>query len=282
MKIRTALLNLSPFALSLLAPAAQAGYACTTASTPLTVIYDGNQLDRTGQITVSCSRAPGDPAKPSYSVGFREDTGRKYKGIGGDASAADTLNYDIFQDSSYTTKWNLTGSGRLLGTIDFGTASSTSFTLPYYLRIPLQLNKPAGTYAAELQEVTIQIPRTVTPPVGSNNIQLYAIISPVCASLTPSNMTLNYVAFSTNAVSVNNNFWVLCSNKLPYTMSLSANTGTLAGIAYTLSLSSTNVVATGAQQDHIVRATAAAGQAGICTMGTCSETSPPITFTISY
>lgn len=285
MTVYKTLLKLCPVALALLAPAVQAAYTCTTTSPPLYVSYLGNQLDRTGQITITCTRTSviNDLAINTYSVGFREGAGRKYVRIGGNASnAADVINYDIFRESSYSTNWNITNR-RVSGTINFGTALTTSFTLPYYLRIPFQLGKSAGSYAEENQEVNVQIPENNSSPrAGVDFIQLYAVISPVCSLSPPANINLNYVAFSSNAVSANTNFTLFCTNKAQYDLALSATSGTLVGINYTLALSATSAVGSGLAQTYSITATALAGQAGICSSAPCSGTSSPITLTISY
>jgi spore coat protein U-like protein len=261
-------------------PSAQAAYDCTTTGSSLNVRYiQGTVVDATGQVSITCTRASGDPATNTYSVGINTGeppAGRQYTRIGG----TQTLNYNIYRESSYTSTWNNT-SRRVNGTINFGTGLITTFTLPYYLRINSQTGKPAGTYDDTAVNFRIRIPQTTTI-AGEDSIAFYAVIDPVCTiSAPPGNINLNYVAFSSSPVVANTNFSVNCTNQTPYTMSLNANSGAIAGILYNLSLSATTVNATGIAQNHSITATAPAGQAGTCPTGSCSG-SQARTLTISY
>lgn len=261
-------------------PLAQAAYDCTTTSPSLNVRYfQGTVLNATGQLTLTCTRAAGDAASNTYSIGLDQGeppAGRQYTRIGG----AQTLNYQIYREATYASTWN-DSSRRVTGTINFGTGTVATVIVPFYLRITSQTGKPAGTYDDTAVRVRVRIPQT-NPIVGEDLVALYAVIDPVCSiSSPPSNINLNYTAFAASPVVGSTNFSVNCTNQTPYTLSLSANNGTIAGILYNLSLSSTSVNATGTPQAHSITATAPAGQAGTCSTGTCSG-SQQRTLTISY
>jgi spore coat protein U-like protein len=261
-------------------PQAMAAYDCTTTGNSLNLRYtQGTVLNATGQVTITCTRLATDAATNTYSVGISQGeppSGRQYTRIGG----TQTLNYNIYRESTYASTWN--DSTRLVtGTLNFGTSLITSFVLPYYLRITSQTGKPAGTYDDTAVRFRVRVPATGAV-AGLDFISLYAVIDPVCTvSSPPGNITLNYTAFAASAVASSTNFSVNCTNQTPYSMALSDTSGTIAGILYTLSLSSTTVNATGAPQVHTINATAPAGQAGSCTTGACSGTQSR-SITISY
>jgi spore coat protein U-like protein len=265
-----------------LAPASSwAAYDCTVSGSSLNVRYtQGTVQDATGQVTITCTRASTDAATNTYSVGIDQGeppANRQYTRIGG----TDTLRYQIYRESNYATTWNNSGR-RVSGNINFDTSLITSFTLPYYLRIPSQTGKPAGTYDDTLLGFIVRIPATVAI-VGQDPIALYAVIDPVCSiSSPPSNIALNYTAFSNTPVAASTPFSVNCTNRTPYTMALNASSGTNAGILYNLSLSSTSANGTGAPQPHSITATAPAGQAGTCATGPCTPGATAHTITISY
>ncbi|MBS7808031.1 spore coat U domain-containing protein [Variovorax sp. PCZ-1] len=257
-----------------------AAYDCTVSGNSLNVRYtQGTVLNTSGQVTITCTRLSTDSATNTYSVGIDQGeppAGRQYTRIGG----TQTLNYNIYRESTYASTWN-NSNRRVNGNINFGTGLITSFNVPYYLRITSQTGKPAGTYDDTLVSFIVRIPQT-NPIVGQDPIAFYAVIDPVCAiSTPPGNINLSYQAFSASPVNATTNFSVNCTNQTPYTMSLSANSGTIAGILYNLSLSATSVNATGAPQAHSITATAPANQAGTCATGTCTGTQAH-TLTITY
>ncbi len=125
----------------------------------------------------------------------------------------------------------------------------------------------------------------------TSNFTVTVNLTAACQITFPTaNVALNYTAFSATAVTGESPFTVQCSQGLPYTPSLSATTGTLVGVNYTLDLLSGPSGSTAAAQTTAgataetfrVRASAAAGQAGTCSTGTCSGTSTPYTLTVTY
>jgi spore coat protein U-like protein len=257
-----------------------AAYDCTTTGSSLNVRYNqGVILNTIGQVTITCTRASGDAATNTYSIGINQGdppAGRQYTRVPG----GQTLNYQLFRESTYSTTWN-DSTSRVTGTINFGTSLVTSFVVPYYLRIPAQTGKPAGTYDDTLVRFRVRIPQT-GGVVGEDFIAFFAVIDPVCTmTLPPSSINLNYPAFSPAPVNGSTNFSVNCTNQTPYTMALSAPNGVIAGIRYELTLSALSANATGLPQTYNISASAPAGQAGTCATSGCSGNQQR-TLTITY
>jgi spore coat protein U-like protein len=268
--------------MSLGACTAHAVYTCTVTGSPLTVVYpQGTVLNASSQITVTCTRAATDPASTTYSVGIDQGdppAGRNYSQVVG--ATTQTLNYQIYREVTYTTTWN-NSSRRVTGTLNFGSALVTSFTLPYYLRIASQTGKPAGLYQDVGVTYFVRVPQTGGVR-GQGDVPLNALISPSCSlTVPPSNLTLTYPSFAAAPVSAATNFSVLCTNLTPYTMALSPSAGTIAGVNYSLSLSASSFTATGTNNNHSITATAPPGQSGTCGTGACSG-SQLHTLTITY
>ena len=95
------------------------------------------------------------------------------------------------------------------------------------------------------------------------------------------NFTMAYTSFSAAAVSGTTNFRTTCKTGMPYTLDVAPASGTLAGVAYNMSLSATTPSGTGAPETFTVTATAPSGQSGTCTGVACTQ-SLVHTLTIGY
>jgi spore coat protein U-like protein len=262
------------------ATSAHAVYNCSVTGSPLTVTYpQGTVLNTSGQVTVTCTRDASDAPTNTFSLGIDQGdppNGRQYSRVGG----TQTLNYQIYRESSYSTTWN-NSNRRLNGTVNFGTALITSFTLTYYLRITSQTGKPAGLYDDEGLTFFVRVPQTGSVR-GQGDVPQYALINPSCTlTLPPSNLSITYPSFSSLPRTAATNFAVQCTAQTPYTMAVSPTAGVLNGINYSVALSATSFTATGAPNTHSITATAPAGQVGTCSAATCSATQAH-TLTISY
>jgi spore coat protein U-like protein len=262
-----------------------AAYNCTTFSVGPFLTYPLNTLlDRSGELTINCTRLITDPQTNTYYVGIDDtNTTRRFIRTGGSASVtSDRLDYEIYREASYASTWNYT-SRPVTGTISFGAGNlSTSFTLPFYLRVMAQTGKVAGSYADADLGVRVRIPSNQPSPfAGQNDIQVTAVINPTCAlTTTGGQITLNYPSFSPSAVTGSTIFGLTCTKFTPFTVSLAPGLGTIVGLQYTSVVSYLDV-ASGVAQDINITVTLAAGQSGVCATGTCSGTQQQ-TLTITY
>ena len=100
----------------------------------------------------------------------------------------------------------------------------------------------------------------------------------------PTDVAFNYTSFQAgNATPTAGSgaFQVKCTNTLPYTMTLDAAAGTVAGLNYTLSLSAGAGTGNGAAQGYTVTGSIASGQAGTCALGSCAGSDARV-LTITY
>jgi len=125
----------------------------------------------------------------------------------------------------------------------------------------------------------------------TGNFDVTINLTSACRITTaPGNIAVSYTSFVGTDQSNTTPFAVQCTNTLPYTMALSAATGTLLGLNYTLVIRNSGDTAdvTGTQTagaaatSFRIKATVGSGQQGTCATPTCSATSAAQTLTISY
>lgn len=101
-------------------------------------------------------------------------------------------------------------------------------------------------------------------------------------SAGPTDVAFTYTSFQPGAAtSTGGAYTVRCTNTLPYTMSLDATSGTVVGLNYTLALSAGSGTGNGAGQAYAINGSMVSGQAGTCTLGSCSGTDARV-LTITY
>lgn len=96
-------------------------------------------------------------------------------------------------------------------------------------------------------------------------------------------VVFDYTSFGGAVASTGGGFSVKCTNGLPYTFSVAAPGGTVAGLTYTLGTSAAGGTGNGAAQGYSITGSMAAGQGGTCATagGVCSGTNAH-TLTITY
>jgi spore coat protein U-like protein len=276
------LLKLLASALALLAsPVVHAAITCSIASGGFATAYDPasavNNVTQS-QFTVTCTRGlASDPSSVNYAVTV--DNGVYANGINNRAAyLANRIRYDVFKDSSCSTKWK--GSTAINGTINFvGTGTVTQQSNYWGCVLPGQTGLTAGTYT---DQVTATMTYGPTPSLVALTAFGVSISTPATCSLSaaPGNIVFNYISLGA-AVAAGTTYGVTCTNWLPYSMALDTTIGTVVGINYTLALSAANSVGTGAQQTFSINGTVAAGQAGTCAASGCSG-SRTHSLTITY
>ena len=256
--------------------AAHAGHC----SDPPPVISSGltvNYLSNAGSTNITSSTVTGSCTKTggntdTYTV--VADTGLNPSGGSNRGqNGANFINYTVSTLSNCGNQWN----GANFFTFSFTSSGSSMQT--YYGCVPAGQWLAALTYSDTVTMTTTHrgTPFTSTFPVSIT-------VQPICIIATaPSNLTINDTAFGA-AVNVSTNFGIQCNNLLPYSMSLGATNpiyGVASGVQYSLTLSATSGNGNGLAQTYSIAGNAAAGQAGTCTTGSCSNTDVQ-TLTISY
>ena len=281
----------------LASPQAQAAYSCNLSSTSVQGIYSSaSNLDLSGTVTVSCTRALTDPNTYNYAITLDNGvsgTSRRLYRHGGSNTNASRINHSISRISFGGTNWS-TSTNAVTGTLNFGSGTSTTANRTYFLRVASgQTGKTVGIYddvlAFSLRQGSatgaVIATSTITPTVS---IQSACFVGTLGAgnfaapgTVAPSTLTLNYTSFSSVPVSSSMAFTMDCTQGTPYTLSLSPASGTLLGLPYNLSLSSSSGTGSGFAQSVTVTGTIPAGQSGNCALASCSATQAT-TVTITY
>ena len=281
----------------LASPQAQAAYSCNLSSTSVQGIYSSaSNLDLSGTVTVSCTRALTDPNTYNYAITLDNGvsgTSRRLYRHGGSNINASRINHSISRISFGGTTWR-TNTNAVTGTLNFGSGTSTTANHTYFLRVASgQTGITVGIYddvlAFSLRQGSatgaVIATSTITPTVS---IQSACFVGTLGAgnfaapgTVAPSTLTLNYTSFSSIPVSSSMAFTMDCTQGTPYTLSLSPASGTLLGLPYSLSLSSSSGTGSGFAQSVTVTGTIPAGQSGNCALASCSATQAT-TVTITY
>ena len=294
--LRVALLSL----LCTCALQTHAAISCALSSTSVNLNYvngQGTTSNASGTITVNCTRLAGDANTQTYwvSIDFGTRTGtprRVFRHGAITTTTADRLNVSIRKNGT-ATEWTNTGTARVNGTLNFGTALSTSVVLPYDFVVTAgQTGRTAGIYdeafTASLQLTTtgaVVSTTTFSPTVSiiaSCFVGQLATGNQAPGAVSPSTLTLNYTSFAATPQTATMNFTVDCTRGTTYTLALSPTSGTLLGLNYTLALSSAGTTGTGLAQPYTVTGSIAAAQAGTCSSSACTATQTGVTVTISY
>ncbi len=265
-------------AAAFMAPLASAAITCNISSPGVTMAYPANSSPVITQtsFTVTCARnLAGDPTTISYAVGV--DNGLNPNGVNNRAfSGTNALRYDVFRDAACASTWkgNSTINDSIPTLSGFTPASKTT---TFWGCVVTSQAPAAGTY-----NDTATMTLTYGASTAINTFPVSIATPATCNVTTPPGGIAfgTYVAMGA-AVNASTNFAVTCTTYLPYTMSLDAPSGVIAGLRYTVAVSATNSTGTGSAQTHSINGALAAGQAGTCAGATCSA-SQSRTLTISY
>jgi Spore Coat Protein U domain len=295
---------LALLAMALCGTAAQAAINCNVSARNLGELYDpaaNNSVQ--GDLRISCTRTSvGDPSTVFYSIkasyGLNSTVGvtRNVR----DPVSNSTLLWVLRTGAAgNTTDWGTAASpGLLTGSLSFaGSALFTNALInnAYSMRVRGNLGglnsnpaaPSAGTYVdtvtltPDMSTTGITGPFNVTAPVTQMSFSV-GVGSQCVVRKQGDDLTFNYAAFG-GAQSDTSNFQAVCSAGLPYTVSFSPTSGTIAGVAYTLSLVGNNPGrnGTGNQQAANIRVDVAGGQAGSCASSSCAGTAVH-TVTLTY
>jgi spore coat protein U-like protein len=271
--------------------AAQAAISCNISALGITSGYPPNSptiITTQASYSITCTRGLlSDPTTTSYSV--KVSNGLQPTGQNNNAAfGANRIRYDFYTNSTCGTQWKGgTTVPSPAGTITMSGLTSTTVTQNFWSCVPALQAPAAGTYT----DTVTMTPTYSAGVVGGAGTVAVTIITPAVCTISTAPGTVNfgtYVALG-GAVTASATFGSTCSNSLPYTISLDANSGVIAGLNYSLVLNTVsnggantlNSTGTGAAQTFFINGTMAAGQAGTCATGTCSGTQTR-TLTITY
>lgn len=282
--MKTKLLPVVAFlALVLCGTPVHALYSCNVSSGGVSMAYSpltaGNTIGQSSA-TVTCTRDPADAG--TLDLILVANNGANPSGQGNRAKqGAQTVAYDLFQDSVCVTRWRAGGNSYFSRALNFGGALSAWTTFDYWGCIPSnQTGLAAGTYTDTVIMTLTYGPKkneqTAVDTFGVN------ISTPAqCVISTPPGPVNfgTYVAFGA-AAAASTTFGVTCTKYLSYTLALDAAAGVVTGLNYVLSVPAAGV-GTGLQQLLSITGNMAAGQAGQCASSSCTGTDTR-TLTLSY
>jgi hypothetical protein len=275
---------------------------CNVTGRNLGELYDAalNNNAVTSNLSISCTRAASDPSTIYYSItasfGNNSPGGvlRRVTGPAPQTPLLWILRHQIGGASCVnTTNWGLTNvPGLLTGSLSFaGAALTANATVGYCMEVRGTAGgnpaaPTAGVYidtvmlTPEMSTIAITGPYDVTAP--TTQMSFTVAVGSQCVVRKPGNdIVLNYTAFG-GAQGGSSAFQVLCSNGLDYQATVSAGSGTIAGINYTVvRQGALNRTGTGTNQTITINVNAGGSQAGTCATSQCSGTQAH-TLTLTY
>ena len=129
--------------------------------------FTGSQITITGSITLTCTGTGNDNYNLDLSTGSSGTyTPRRMK------NGANSLTYNLYTDSGFTQIWGAGtgGTNHISATVDMGTSTTLTITVPLYAKLPAQTKPPFGVYSDTIvATVTISgVVTTVSFPVTAN------------------------------------------------------------------------------------------------------------------
>jgi spore coat protein U-like protein len=282
------------FALVLLSGAASAlALTCSLSSNPAqvkTIFTTTTTLQLQGSISMSCTRAPGDPRKPNFWIGMDQPLPGRTAILD---TGGGTLSYTVAHGDYNRGIWMMTGSespgsnnngGVQDNSPDFGnTGLSLTETYTYYLQVAVQGNKPAGVYLDRIP-LTLRQNNINGSTLDTMALDVSISVPKSCRFNTPPTaIDISYTAFSGAVVAGSSTFDLVCTLGTTYTLALDRTRSVIPTVelAYSLALSGTGATGTAAAQPYTVNISVDAGQAGRCNGAVCTGTDVR-TITVTY
>ena len=189
------------------------------------------QTDNTPNPTLSCSGGAANGTQV-LCVSISPGTGGSIGTTRLMTSGANTLQYNIYFDSSHATVWGdngTIGSAQQIS-MPLNGSGSGSISLPLYGRIPAQ-TVSTGTYTSTL--TAIVKPKPGGSPCSSNSgtavltstFNTKVIISASC-SISASNINFGTTGSLASAINGNGSLSATCTNTAPYTIAMNAGSTT--------------------------------------------------------
>ncbi len=269
---------------------AQAAVSCNFFTRDIGELYDASSPignGSRGELRVSCTRTSlSDPSTIYYSLAADYGLNSPSVGIRNVKNGSNTLFWILrVANLGNTTNWGPTAaSGLLTGSVSFG-ASSLFLNTNVVNATGMRVRGTAGGNPAAPAAGTYVDTVTITPSISSVAVTgPFDLPTPLTTQINVSvgvgalcvirqqgrDLFFNYTAFSA-AQTQNSVLEAVCSNGLPYTVAVSPTSGSIAGVTYSVALTSNaSRTGNGNGQNSTVKVDIAANQAGTCTTAVCS------------
>jgi len=266
--------------------ASATGSCSVTGVTLTSMSYTNAALTNNGTVSWSCTRSSSGDGSP-FTVNFTFGAGLNSRKV---HSGTNLIPYSLS---------NPIGNAVFVGT---GAASNTvAGSFPFTFSMAASLNPVSNLTYVDTVSITGTCtdpkPATCTVPLSTFNLSI-SVDTPVSCTISPATipaLLIAYTSFQTLPGAGNTSFDANCSNGGPYRMSVSPTSGTLLGLPYTLKLgtsansatdisSTTTYNLTGAVSPatYYINGTIPSDLGGICSTGTCSDTSPAHTLKVEF
>jgi spore coat protein U-like protein len=233
-----------------------------------------------GTVNLACTRDPNDPPNYNIWVGLDQTTGGRTARL--ETNAAATIGYEIYHGNSAQGTWTSAGNGVAPGSTSNGAISDqlrfnqgTTDTASYafYLQVPAwQLFKTAGVYT-DTVSIVVRRNNSGGTLVATDTLQVYISVPKTCRfSTPPTAIDVNYPAFSPTVVTGRSDFAITCTQGTDYQLELDQARSVVPGVglAYGLTLNTTDATGNAVAQPYRVNISIDAGQAGQCNTAVCS------------
>jgi len=219
--IRAILFGLALFLFGAGTAVANTSPSCTPSSAGIAFgNFTGSQITITGSITLTCTGTGKDNYNLDLSTGSSGTyTPRRMK------NGANSLTYNLYTDSSFSQVWG-SGSGgtnHISGTVDMGSSSTLTITVPLYAKLPAQTKPPFGLYSD-----TIVATLTISNVVTTVSFPVTANVPPDC---TFSAGDLVFGTYSGAQLDAQSSITLTCTSGTAWNIGLDA--GTFAGATVT-------------------------------------------------
>jgi len=147
---------------------AVANPSCTPSSAGIAFgNFTGSQITITGSITLTCTGTGKDNFDLDLSTGSAGTySPRRMK------NGANSLTYNLYTDATFSKIWGAGSGGvdHVSGTVDMGSSTTVTVTVPLYAKLPAQTKPPFGPYSDTIiATVTMSgVAKTVSFPVTVN------------------------------------------------------------------------------------------------------------------
>ncbi|WP_406853646.1 spore coat protein U domain-containing protein [Alsobacter sp. KACC 23698] len=177
-----------------------------------------------GRVTMTCTGAPSSAVRGCLDIGAGSG-GQTVAGVRTLAAGANTLQYDLYSDPSFTSVWTTaTGRGPALD-VTLGAGGTGSATASIYARLPLpQITAPVGAYASSFSGfATLRYgPLASMSCAGGSagatapaSFTVSAGVTPAC-SLSAGNLNFGSFSSITALIQASFSFPVTCTKDSPY------------------------------------------------------------------
>ena len=275
----------------------QAAYSCNVVAQRVNLLAEVFAAQTVVQsLTVTCNRAPGDASTLTYRIvaGDGNHLNGAQRRVRRELTINNFLNYGLVRATaagdaptcSATTNWRGTGANVISGTLNFGTALSQSVTWNYCVRAAASSFANAGIYTDSVL-LTLRYPNTGAGQLNTAPLDIQVGVQTSCLLDKPlPGLTVAYTSLQPMAAILNTSVLLRCSTGHPWTAGLlpdpasaaapvtTLTNQSLLGLTYSVQVSPASGTGTGnaagGGQAVTLGVTVPGGQAGICSMGSCT------------